>query len=314
MGTPDFAVRSLEKLLKSGYDVVGVVTAPDKPAGRGQQMHASAVKKFAIAHNLKVLQPLKLKEEGFLKELRALEADLQFVVAFRMLPEEVWNMPALGTYNLHASLLPSYRGAAPINWAVINGERESGITTFKLKHEIDTGNILFQEKVQISPEMNAGDLHDLLMEKGADLVVKTAAELQSCLDTGRHPVFKIQDEQKVSHAPKIFKDTCRINWNNDVEQIHNLIRGLSPYPTAFTVLSSGSAEQRSIKVFASRYERQDHQMTNGSLDTDNKSYIKIYCASGVLEITDLQLEGKRRMRVDEFLRGYKFQKDDRFSS
>lgn len=314
MGTPDFAVRSLERLLSGGYDIVGVITAPDKPAGRGQQMHASAVKKFALEHNLKVLQPVKLRDEVFLNELRQLEADLQFVVAFRMLPEEVWNMPKLGTYNLHASLLPNYRGAAPINWAVINGEHESGVTTFKLKHEIDTGNILFQEKVSLGPEMSAGDLHDLLMEKGAELIVKTAAELQSCLENRREPSFKIQDEAKVSHAPKIFKDTCRIDWNNKATQIHNLIRGLSPHPSAFTLLATASGEQKVIKVFASRCEFTEHKSTNGSLYTDNKSYIKVYCEGGLLEITDLQLEGKRRMNVSEFLRGYKFQDEDRFLS
>ncbi|MBL7931115.1 MAG: methionyl-tRNA formyltransferase [Bacteroidia bacterium] len=314
MGTPDFAVRSLELLLDNGYEVVGVVTAPDKPSGRGQQMSASAVKKFAIERNLKVLQPVKLKDQNFLNELRNLQADLQFVVAFRMLPEEVWNMPKLGTYNLHASLLPNYRGAAPINWAVINGEQESGVTTFKLKHEIDTGNILYQEKVSITPEMNAGDLHDVLMEKGAKLIVKTAAELKRCLDKNEEPLFKVQDETKVSHAPKIFKDTCRINWNKNALQIHNLIRGLSPYPTAFTILSGAAGEERSIKIFASAYELAPHNNTNGSLITDAKSYIKVYCKDGVLEIKDLQLEGKRRMSVSEFLRGYRFNHDDRFLS
>ncbi len=312
MGTPDFAVESLKLLIQEGYNIVGVVTAPDKPAGRGQQIQESAVKKFAAEHNLKVMQPQKLKDPAFLKELKDLGADLQFVVAFRMLPEEVWNMPKLGTYNLHASLLPRYRGAAPINWAIINGERQSGVTTFKLKHEIDTGNVLFQEAVPVGEQMTAGELHDVLMERGARLVIKTAAELRFCLENNKEPVFMVQDETKVSHAPKIFKDTCRINWNEPIENIHNLIRGLSPYPGAFTTLSSLNGEKKTIKIFVSEFKHYHHSDTNGFLTTDNKTYIQIATNGGFVRLLDLQLEGKKRMLVQDFLRGFKFSEGDHF--
>jgi methionyl-tRNA formyltransferase len=243
MGTPEFAVTSLEELLESGCDVVGVVTAPDKPAGRGQVITEPEVKKFAAARGIKVLQPEKLKDAEFLAQLKALNADLQVVVAFRMLPEVVWNMPPKGTINLHASLLPQYRGAAPINWAVINGETETGVTTFFLKHEIDTGDILFTEKVSVPENFTAGDLHDKLMHKGAGLLVKTVKAIES----GRYkeqPQVHLAENAELKHAPKIFKEDCRVNWDKPMANVYNHIRGLSPYPTAFTTLNG-----KTLKIF-----------------------------------------------------------------
>jgi methionyl-tRNA formyltransferase len=305
MGTPEFAVSSLDQLIKNKFEVVGVVTVPDKPAGRGQLIHQSAVKKYALAHQIPVLQPEKLKDETFLEELRTLKADLQIVVAFRMLPEVVWNMPKLGTYNLHASLLPKYRGAAPINWAIINGESETGVTTFKLKHEIDTGNILFNSKVEITNTTTAGELHDLLMNTGANLIIKTVNEIQESVEKKRDLKFLAQDDTLACHAPKIFKETCKILWNKAGEEIYNLIRGLSPHPGAYTEILVSGKDLRFLKIFNSRFERSTHENTNGSLLTDNKNYLKVYCAGGTLEITDLQLEGKKRMGVAEFLRGFR---------
>lgn len=305
MGTPEFAVSSLDSLIKNKFNVVAVVTAPDKPAGRGQQLQESAVKKYALKHNITLLQPEKLKDEVFLEQLRSLKADLQIVVAFRMLPEAVWQMPRLGTYNLHASLLPRYRGAAPINWAIINGDKETGVTTFKLQHEIDTGNILLSAKVSIGATTTAGELHDSLMQVGAELIVKTVDEIGKSDETGNALKFQPQKDIDASHAPKIFKDTCRISWNKPVEHIYNLIRGLSPYPTAFTTMSNGTNEPLSLKVFAAAYEIEEHSKTNGSLLTDNKNYLKVYCNGGIIEIKDLQLQGKKRMTVPEFLRGFK---------
>lgn len=301
MGTPEFAVPSLDILVKNNYSVVGVVTVPDKPAGRGQQIQESAVKKYAVANGIKVLQPVKLKDPEFIKELKSLNADLQIVVAFRMLPEEVWDMPPLGTYNLHGSLLPKYRGAAPINWAIINGETESGVTTFKLKHEIDTGNILFREKVSINEETTAGDLHDQLMEVGANLILKTVKAIES-----GHTELKPQDDTKAIHAPKIFKDTCKIDWNRSSAEIYNLIRGLSPYPAAFTEFIDEKGNTMSLKIFSSGKEEASHSHTNGLVATDNKTFIKVACKGGYISIKELQLQGKKKMTVEEFLRGYKF--------
>lgn len=301
MGTPEFAVPSLDILVKNNYNVVGVVTVPDKPAGRGQQIQESAVKKYAVANGIKILQPVKLKDPEFIKELKELNADLQIVVAFRMLPEEVWNMPKLGTYNLHGSLLPKYRGAAPINWAIINGEKESGVTTFKLKHEIDTGNTLFQEKVNISDITTAGELHDELMKVGAELILKTVKAIESgTLD------LKTQDNSLAVHAPKIFKETCKIDWNKTPEQIHNLIRGLSPYPAAFTEFKDLQGNVLSLKIFSSSKEESAHSKTNGLVITDNKTFVKVSCYGGYINIKELQLQGKKRMSIGEFLRGYKF--------
>lgn len=297
MGTPEFAVASLEALLEAGCDIVGVVTAPDKPAGRGQKLSESAVKQFAVSKGLPVLQPVKLKDPEFLEQLRALQPDLQVVVAFRMLPEVVWNMPPLGTINLHASLLPQYRGAAPINWAIINGEKESGVTTFFLKHEIDTGNILFTEKVTVFDHFNAGSLHDKLMDKGAGLLVKTVKAIESGRYT-EQPQEKIVEGTELKHAPKIFKEDCKIDWNQPTEKVHNLIRGLSPYPTAFTELNG-----KVLKVFEAEKEIKDHDITPGNFVTDHKTYLKFACTDGFINLKDVQLEGKKRMGIEEFLRG-----------
>lgn len=307
MGTPEFAVPCLDILIKNHYNVVGVVTVPDKPAGRGQQLQESAVKKFAVANGIKVLQPLKLKDPEFISELKSLNADLQIVVAFRMLPEEVWNMPKLGTYNLHGSLLPKYRGAAPINWAIINGETESGVTTFKLKHEIDTGSMLFQQKVSISESTTAGDLHDELMKVGASLILKTVKAIESgTVD------LKVQDDTQAIHAPKIFKETCKINWSKSPKEIYNLIRGLSPYPAAFTEFKDAQGNLLSLKIFSTNKEGSQHSHTNGLVTTDNKTYLNVACNGGYISIKELQLQGKKKMTTEEFLRGYKFPEQTTF--
>lgn len=301
MGTPQFAVASLEILVKNKYEVVAVITSPDKPAGRGQQLQQSAVKEFAVQHNLKVLQPSNLKDENFLTELKELNADLQLVVAFRMLPESVWNMPPLGTYNLHASLLPQYRGAAPINWAIINGEKETGATTFKLKHEIDTGNILMQHKVAISETMNAGGLHDVLMKEGAELVLQSVRKIES----GNYEL-KPQDNNVVSkHAPKLFKEDGRIDWNKNVKDIYNLIRGLSPYPCAWAELQE-AGKTTSFKLFTVSFTEEDHSYNNGHILTDHKAFIKVACGAGYIHIEKLQMAGKKAMQANEFLRGFSF--------
>jgi methionyl-tRNA formyltransferase len=305
MGTPEFAVASLEILLQHNYNVVGVVTAPDRPAGRGQQLQQSAIKKYALEKNLKVLQPEKLKDQNFLVELRALQADLQIVVAFRMLPEVVWNMPVLGTYNLHGSLLPKYRGAAPINWAIINGEKETGVTTFKLQHEIDSGQILFNEKVLIGDNETAGELHDHLMAVGAKLVLKTVKEIEHCHSKGDQPRFVEQDDSKVTHAPKLTRETARINWNNLAQKLHNLIRGLSPHPAAWCMIDNQDGTLKQVKIFKTILEPFDHSQPNGLLITDNNTFLSVYCKEGKLHITELQLEGKKRMPVHEFLKGHK---------
>jgi methionyl-tRNA formyltransferase len=299
MGTPEFAVASLDALIQAGCDVVAVITAPDKPAGRGQKLSESAVKKYAVANNIKVLQPEKLRDPEFLQELQALKADLQVVVAFRMLPEVVWSMPPKGTINLHASLLPQYRGAAPINWVVINGEKESGVTTFFLQQQIDTGNILFTEKVSIPEDFTAGDLHDKLMNKGAGLLVKTVKAVESDKYT-EQPQAHLLDGAEPKHAPKIFKEDCKVEWNNTVERVYNLIRGLSPYPTAFTELNG-----KILKIYNSTKEVATVDATAGAYSTDNKTYLKFACTDGYIHVTDIQLEGKKRMNVEEFLRGIK---------
>lgn len=299
MGTPEFAVASLDILVKNNYNIVGVVTAPDKPAGRGQQLQQSAVKKYAEEKGLRVLQPEKLKDEHFVEELRSLKGDLQIVVAFRMLPELVWNMPPLGTYNLHASLLPKYRGAAPINWAVINGETESGVTTFKLKHDIDTGNILFQERTPVSDTTTAGELHDSLMHIGAQLVLKSVKAIESG-DYKLHP----QNDSQSIHAPKIFKDTCRIHWNKPVKEVYNLVRGLSPYPAAFTELEDKDGKPLNIKIYSASCMEQAGTPAPGSVWSDGKSFMRIACADGYLHISELQAAGKKRMATAEFLRGF----------
>ena len=293
MGTPEFAVASLQALVEGGVNIVGVITAPDKPAGRGKKIMASVVKQYAEVKGLKILQPTNLKSPEFLEELRSLEADLQVVVAFRMLPELVWNMPPLGTFNLHASLLPDYRGAAPINWAIINGEVETGLTTFFLKHEIDTGDIIFQEKEPIHEEDNVGSLYERLMKKGGFLTLKTVKAIQQ----GNYTETPQSVSETVKHAPKIFKDTCEINWDQDHKRVYDFIRGLSPYPCAWTTLKG-----KTLKVFKSTISNE--QLPVGKIVSDNKTYLRFGCQSGSLDILELQLEGKKRMPIDEFLKGY----------
>ncbi|MFD2921063.1 methionyl-tRNA formyltransferase [Terrimonas rubra] len=298
MGTPEFAVASLDALVKAGCNIVGVVTAPDKPAGRGMQLTQSAVKQYAVEHNLKVLQPVKLKDPDFINELASLQADLQVVVAFRMLPEIVWNMPLKGTINLHGSLLPQYRGAAPINWAVINGEKETGVTTFKLQHAIDTGDIMMQESFAIGENETAGEVHDRMKLIGANLLVKTVQAIEEGTATEIPQPAQTGD---LKHAPKIFTETCQINFNDTVAAVHNLVRGLAPFPAAFTTLNN-----KKLKVFAVTKELTAHQQVNGSYETDGKSFLKFACADGYVYVQDIQLEGKKRMDIRSFLAGYHF--------
>ena len=301
MGTPEFAVASLDALVHAGCTIVGVITAPDKPAGRGLKLQESAVKKYAVEKGLKVLQPEKLKNPQFLEELRSLKADLQVVVAFRMLPELVWNMPPLGTINVHASLLPQYRGAAPINWAIINGEKETGVTTFKLKHEIDTGDILLQEKTQIEENETAGELHDQLKELGAKVLVRT---IQGLADDTLNEVAQSElpdaQSETIKHAPKIFTETCRIDWHKPVDEIHNLIRGLSPFPGAFTHLN-----EKLLKIYRSEKECKQPVIGPGQVETDGKTFLKMAAMDGFILLKELQMEGKKKMNVEDFLRGYK---------
>lgn len=304
MGTPEFAVESLKRLVEGGYNIVGVITMPDKPMGRhGSVLQPSPVKQYAVSQGLKVLQPEKLKDESFVAELRELKADLQIVVAFRMLPEVVWNMPRLGTFNLHASLLPQYRGAAPINWAVINGETETGITTFFLKHEIDTGEIIDQVRVPIADTDNVGDVYERLMNLGGDLVVKT---VDSILDGSVKtvPQDKLAEREVLRPAPKIFKETCRIDWSKGVKQIYDFVRGLSPYPAAWTELCQGSTAPQVLKIYETDKIFAEHSFEPGAVVTDKKTYFRIAVTDGYINIRSLQLAGKKRMGVADFLRGY----------
>lgn len=298
IGTPDFAVASLQAMVEAGYNIVGVITAPDKPAGRGMQLQHSAVKKYALTQGLHLLQPVNLKSPDFVEELRSLKADLQVVIAFRMLPEVVWNMPPLGTFNLHASLLPQYRGAAPINWSIINGEQETGVTTFFLKHEIDTGKLLLQEKVALDDTITAGELHDELMHKGAQLVLRSL----QLIENGTYTTNEQELLPGVKHAPKIFTEHCLINWNTTADQVHNLIRGLSPYPAAFTHLGG-----KVLKVYRSSKELKAVTASPGTMESDGKTFIKVAVQDGFVYLHELQLEGKKRMKVDEFLRGFPIQ-------
>lgn len=299
MGTPEFAVASLDALMKAGLNIIAVVTAPDKPAGRGLKMHESAVKQYATANGLPVLQPIRLKDPDFILSLQQLKADLQIVVAFRMLPEVVWNMPPLGTINLHGSLLPQYRGAAPINWAVINGEKETGVTTFKLKHEIDTGDILLQRAFGIAEDETAGDVHDRMKVIGADLLVETVKGLAAGT-LKEKPQDALATNTVLKHAPKIFTETCVIDWSHSTLDIHNLIRGLSPFPGALTKLDG-----KVLKIYKSATEYQDHQQPIGTVFTDGKNFLKFATSNGFIHVLDLQLEGKKRMSVTDFLRGYR---------
>lgn len=303
MGTPDFAVASLKALVEGGYNVVGVITAPDKPAGRGKKIHESAVKQYAVENQLLVMQPEKLKNPDFLQQLKELKADLQVVVAFRMLPEVVWSMPPKGTFNLHGSLLPQYRGAAPLNWAVINGEDKTGVTTFLLDQEIDTGKILLKKEIDIWENDTVGTIHDSLMGIGAKLVVETVDLLASGSYSAIPQEELIGGELK--HAPKIFKEDCKIDWSKDVEAIRNLIRGLSPYPAAWsTMFHKDSGKEIPTKVFFAMQVEDKSEETPGTIKTDGKTFIKVACKEGWLQITDLQIAGKKRMRTDEFLRGF----------
>lgn len=297
MGTPDFAVPSLDILVREGYDVVGVVTATDKLGGRGKkQLLQSPVKQYALSKGIPVLQPTNLKSPDFQNELRALNANLQVVVAFRMLPEAVWDMPEHGTFNLHGSLLPKYRGAAPINWAVINGDKETGVTTFFIRHEIDTGDVVLQEKMPIGPNETAGEVHDRMMELGAKAVLKTVKVIES----GDYSL-KQQDDKQATKAPKIFRETCEINFEQPVEKVHDFIRGLSPYPAAWTVLDG-----KQLKILRARYEKVAPTASPGTFQSDNKSWVKIAAQGGWLLIEELQLQGRKRMKTSDFLNGFSF--------
>jgi len=305
LGTPDFAVATLQRLLAENYNIVGVVTAPDKPAGRGQEVHYSAVKVFAQNNNLNLLQPLNLKDETFCNQLKSLNADIQIVVAFRMLPEKVWNMPPLGTMNLHGSLLPQYRGAAPINWAIINGETITGVTTFLLKHEIDTGNILLQKKVEITMEDDFGTMYEKLKLTGSYLVIESLKLIESNnYETVPQQQFIISD---LKHAPKINKELGKINCNNRVENVHNLVRGLSPIPAAYFDFEHSTGKILQIKIYKTSVEiLEQNKEKVGAIITDGKTFLKLVCSNGLLNIIELQLQGKKRMKIDEFLRGFKF--------
>ncbi len=301
MGTPDFAVASLDALVQAGCTIAGVVTAPDKPAGRGMKLTESAVKKYAVEKGLKVLQPDKLKNPVFIEELRTLQADLQIVVAFRMLPELVWNMPPMGTINLHGSLLPQYRGAAPIHWAVINGEKETGVTTFKLKHDIDTGDILLQKSFPIGEEETTGEVHDRMKLIGAALLVETVKGLaEGSLQKIDQSALLQGTSMELKHAPKLFTEHSQINWNDPAEKIHNLIRGLSPFPGAVSTLDG-----KTLKIYHAKKELVVHPHPAGKVITDGKTFLKFACADGYIHLLDLQLEGKKRMLIEDFLRGYR---------
>ena len=307
MGTPDFAVESLRQLVEGGYNVVGVITMPDKPMGRhGSVLQPSPVKQYAVEKGLRVLQPVNLKDEAFVEELRSLKADLQIVVAFRMLPEVVWNMPPMGTFNLHASLLPQYRGAAPINWAIINGDTETGITTFFLQHEIDTGEVIQQVRVPIADEDNVEVIHDKLMNLGGRLVTET---VDAILAGEVKPVPQEElinlSQEELRPAPKIFKDTCRIDWTKGVKGVYDFVRGLSPYPAAWTELVSADGSSQVLKIFQTEKNFFSHEEKNGTVSTDGKTYLRVALADGYLNILSLQLAGKKRMPVADFLRGFK---------
>lgn len=300
LGTPDFAVASLQALVEHNFNVVAVVTAPDKPAGRGMQLQQSAVKQYAIEKNIPVLQPEKLKNPDFIEELKLFKADVQIVVAFRMLPQIVWEMPPLGTINVHGSLLPQYRGAAPINWAIINGEKETGVTTFKLQHAIDTGNILLQQKIAIEEEDTIGTMYNKLKVLGANTLIKTLQLLTDNLLHEQPQQSIIDNGLTLHHAPKIFTETCQISFDKNVEAIHHLVRGLSPTPCAFTFLQG-----KKLKVFKTKKEITNHTKTIGMVETDGKTYLKFACINGFIHCLDIQLEGKKRMLIEDFLRGFK---------
>lgn len=298
MGTPDFAVASLEALHKSEHEVAAVVTVADKPAGRGKKLSESPVKKYAVENGIPVLQPLKLRDEDFLNQLRAFDADLFVVVAFRMLPEVVWSMPPLGSVNLHGSLLPAYRGAAPINWAIINGESETGVSVFFLQHEIDTGKVLRRQPIPIGENETAGELHDKMMLIGAKVLLESVNEIAEGSFESTAQEMLIASGENVRHAPKIFKEDCRIDFSKGVEEVHNFVRGLSPYPAAWTVFGD-----KTLKIFMG--EKEFSETLSDDFITDGKSYLKLKCADGYYSLKEVQLEGKKRMGIDEFLRGWR---------
>ncbi|RYY57037.1 MAG: methionyl-tRNA formyltransferase [Chitinophagaceae bacterium] len=302
MGTPEFAVASLDALRVAGFEIAAVVTAPDKPAGRGMKLTESAVKKYAVESGLKILQPEKLKAPEFIEELKSLAADLQVVVAFRMLPEVVWAMPRLGSVNLHGSLLPQYRGAAPINWAVINGEKETGVTTFLLQHEIDTGEILIQESFPIGENDTAGEVHDRMKEIGARVLVETVRGLASGTLSSTPQTGSGTQNIVLRHAPKLFTETTKIDFNKPVKEVHDLVRGLSPFPGAFTLFN-----ERTLKIYRSIAEPGPISITPGAWETDNRSFLKFACTDGYLLVKELQLEGKKRMEAGDFVRGLRNQ-------
>lgn len=299
IGTPDFAVESLDTIVKAGKNVVAVITAPDRKAGRGQKINESAVKKYAVTQEIPVLQPTNLKNKEFIAELKSYQADLQIVVAFRMLPEVVWNMPQYGTFNLHASLLPDYRGAAPINWAIINGEKETGVTTFFLKHKIDTGDLIFQEKESIAADETAGTLHDKLMQRGGKLVLKT---VEAIAQNNVHPKEQVKIDSK--EAPKIFKPDCEIDWNKSAENIDALVRGMSPYPTAWTSLQS-KIDSKKLKVFFIKI-LDENNLESGHI-LINEKVVSIGTATNNIQLIDIQVEGKKRMPLQSLLNGFKFE-------
>ena len=307
MGTPEFAVESLKRLVEGGYNVVAVITMPDKPMGRhGSVLQGSPVKQYAVSQGLKVLQPENLKEESFVEELRSLQADLQIVVAFRMLPEVVWNMPRWGTFNLHASLLPQYRGAAPINWAVMNGDTETGITTFFLKHEIDTGDIIQQVKVPIADTDNVEMVYDKLMMLGGELVLETVDAILNGTVKSIPQDEIIQQDTELRPAPKIFKETCRIDWSTGVKKVYDFVRGLSPYPAAWTEIKTPDGNHQVLKIFETAKTFEEHEKTIGTMETDGKTYLRVAVEDGYINLLSLQIAGKKRMLIQDFLRGYRF--------
>lgn len=302
MGTPDFAVASLDRIVESGYNVVGVITAPDRPAGRGKKLRMSAVKEYALKHNLHVIQPINLKDENFINELKSLKPDLQVVVAFRMLPSVVWKIPTKGTFNLHGSLLPQYRGAAPINWAIINGETKTGVTTFFIDEKIDTGEIISKREEEIKPNDNAGRLHDKLMHIGAELVVDTIKQIEN---DEVSTTIQSSDE-KLKSAPKIHKETCKIDWTDTIDNIYNHIRGLSPYPASWTHLISPEEEEVFCKVYSASKKIESHTHKIGTIISNNTDEVKIAVVGGYILINEIQISGKRKMPISEFLNGFKF--------
>lgn len=305
MGTPDFAVAPLKELIENQYNVVAVVTAPDKPAGRGKKLRKSAVKEYAETQNLNILQPEKLKNQEFNNQLKALKPDLNIVVAFRMLPEIVWQLPKLGTFNLHASLLPQYRGAAPINWAIINGETKTGLTTFFIDKEIDTGKIILQEEIEIAPDDNVGTLHDKMMQKGAKLVLRTVNLIAEGNYQPKAQNALIKDVSQLKAAPKIFKNDCKINWELPGKKIYDFIRGLSPYPAAWTLFQSIEGDKiLSAKIFEADFLPEKHEMITADIDSDKKTYLHIAVLNGFIAIKEIQLEGKKRLKIEDFLRGF----------